>query len=107
MDVAELRHHIYQLTEEEQFYKEQYEARKAGQIHAYIARQDIQKVIQKHLLIPEVAETIPEEFLDTFFLIPQIRTVLSYRNIIGTARQLRIPILFLNLSMYMTDPVRK
>lgn len=67
MDVAELRHHIYQLTEEEQFYKEQYEARKAGQIHAYIARQDIQKVIQKHLLIPEVAETIPEEFLDTFF----------------------------------------
>ena len=67
MDVAELKHQIYQLTEEELFYKNQYEARKAGQIHTYIARQNIKEVIQRHLLIPEVPETIPHEFLDSFF----------------------------------------
>ena len=67
MDVAELRHYIYQLTPEELFYKEQYEAREAGQIYAYIKRQDIDDVIRKHLLIPEVPETIPSEFLDSFF----------------------------------------
>ncbi len=67
MDVAEMAHQIYQLNEEELFYKEQYEARKEGQIHAYIARQDIQKVIAKHRLIPEVPQTIPEKFLDSFF----------------------------------------
>lgn len=37
MDVTELKHQIYQLNKEEEFYKEQYEAREAGQIHAYIA----------------------------------------------------------------------
>lgn len=31
MDVEELRHQIYQFNEEELFYKEQYEAREAGQ----------------------------------------------------------------------------
>lgn len=67
MDVTELRHYIYQLNEEELFYKEQHEARIAGQIHSYIARQNINEVVQKHLLIPEVTETIPPEFLDSFF----------------------------------------
>ena len=37
MDVEELRHQIYQFNDEELFYKEQYEAREAGQIYAYIA----------------------------------------------------------------------
>ena len=32
MDVEELRHQIYQFNDEELFYKEQYEAREAGQI---------------------------------------------------------------------------
>lgn len=36
MDVEELRHQIYQFNDEELFYKEQYEAREAGQIYAYI-----------------------------------------------------------------------
>ena len=67
MDVKELKHQIYQLNKEEEFYKEQYEAREAGQIHAYIARQNINDVIRRHLLIPEVKETIPPEFLDSFF----------------------------------------
>ena len=40
MDVEELRHQIYQFNDEELFYKEQYEAREAGQIYAYIAKQD-------------------------------------------------------------------
>lgn len=67
MDVGELKHQIYQLNPEELFYKEQHEAREAGQIHAYIARQNIPEVIRRHLLIPEVKETIPPEFLDSFF----------------------------------------
>jgi len=67
MDVEELRHQIYQFNDEELFYKEQYEAREAGQIYAYIAKQDIQEVIRRHLLIPEVKETIPPEFKDSFF----------------------------------------
>lgn len=66
MDVTELKHQIYQLNKEEEFYKEQYEAREAGQIHAYIARQNIKEVIRRHLLIPEVKETVPPEFLDSF-----------------------------------------
>lgn len=67
MDVTELKHQIYQLNKEEEFYKEQYEAREAGQIHAYIARQNVKEVIRRHLLIPEVKETVPPEFLDSFF----------------------------------------
>ena len=67
MDVEELRHQIYQFNDEELFYKEQYEAREAGQIYAYIAKQEIQEVIRRHLLIPEVKETIPPEFKDSFF----------------------------------------
>lgn len=67
MDVTELRHCIYQLNSEELFYKEQYEARQSGQIHAYIARQNIKEITKRHLLIPEVPETIPPEFLDSFF----------------------------------------
>lgn len=67
MDVEELKHQIYQFNDEELFYKEQYEAREAGQIYAYIAKQDIQEVIRRHLLIPEVKETIPPEFKDSFF----------------------------------------
>ena len=61
MDVEELRHQIYQFNDEELFYKEQYEAREAGQFYAYIAKQEIQEVIRRHLLIPEVKETIPRE----------------------------------------------
>ena len=67
MDISELRHQIYNFNEEELFYKEQYEAREAGQIYAYIAKQDIKEVIRRHLLIPEVKETIPPEFKDSFF----------------------------------------
>lgn len=67
MDISELRHQIYNFNEEELFYKEQYEAREAGQIYAYIAKQNIKEVIQRHLLIPEVKETIPPEFKDSFF----------------------------------------
>lgn len=67
MDIQELHHQIYQYTEEELFYKEQYEARQAGQIYSYISRQNIEDVIRRHLLIPEVKETIPPEFLDSFF----------------------------------------
>ena len=67
MDVTELRHCIYQLNSEELFYKEQYEARQSGQIHAYIARQNIKEITKRHLLIPEVPETINPEFLDSFF----------------------------------------
>lgn len=67
MDINELKHRIYQLTEEELFYKEQYEARQAGQIHAYISQQNIKEITKQHLLIPEVPETIPPEFLDSFF----------------------------------------
>lgn len=67
MDISELKHQIYQFNQEELFYKEQYEAREAGQIYAYIAKQDIKDVIKRHLLIPEVKETIPSEFKDSFF----------------------------------------
>ena len=67
MDIQELKHQLYQLNDEELFYKKQYEARLAGQIHSYIARQNIEEVIRLHRLIPEVPETIPPEFLDSFF----------------------------------------
>lgn len=67
MDIEQLKHQIYILNEEELFYKKQHEARLAGQIHAYIEAQDIDDVIRRHRLIPEVSETIPPEFLDSFF----------------------------------------
>lgn len=87
MDVEELRHQIYQFNDEELFYKEQYEAREAGQIYAYIAKQEIQEVIRRHLLIPEVKETIPPEFKDSFFLIWQTKIALWYRSITAIARR--------------------
>lgn len=67
MDITELKHQIYQYTKEELFYKEQYEARQSGQILPYIAKQDIKDIIRRHLLIPEVKETIPAKFEDSFF----------------------------------------
>lgn len=69
MDVTELKHQIYQLNKEEEFYKEQYEAREAGQIHAYIARQNIKEVIRRHLLIPEVKKLFLRNFWTLSFLI--------------------------------------
>ena len=87
MDVEELRHQIYQFNDEELFYKEQYEAREAGQIYAYIAKQDIQEVIRRHLLIPEVKETIPPELKTLSFLIWRTKIALWYRSITAIARR--------------------
>lgn len=67
MDTTELRHQIYQLNEEERFYKAQHEARQSGHIQDFIDELDLSEIIQKHLLIPEVKETIPPQFLDSFF----------------------------------------
>lgn len=67
MDFDELKHRLYIYNKDEEFYKEQYIARKEGRISEYITQQNIEDVIQRHLLIPEIIETIPKEFLDSFF----------------------------------------
>lgn len=66
MDIHELVHQLYIFNESELFYKEQHDAREIGKINEFIAEQDLNDVIKKHYLIPEVKETIPLEFLDSY-----------------------------------------
>ncbi|MDC7300605.1 AraC family transcriptional regulator [Agathobacter ruminis] len=67
MNIQDLRLKIYEYNEEEKFYKEQYLARQSGKIHQFINHCDIDDVIKRHLLLPEVKETVPGKYLDSFF----------------------------------------
>lgn len=67
MDINELCHQLYIFNDSELFYKEQFEAREAGKIKDFIKRQNMDEIKKKNLLIPEVKESMPLEFIDSYF----------------------------------------
>lgn len=68
MDYETLKSEIYKLSEEELFYRKYYYARQQEySLKKFLAELDMDMVYEKHLLIPEIADTIPPHFEDSFF----------------------------------------
>lgn len=68
MDVSALKQHLYDMSDDELFYKKYYESQKSAKslIH-FLDSLDMEDVLRRHLLVLEKPETIPEVFLDSFF----------------------------------------
>lgn len=68
MDYETLKSEIYKLNEEEIFYRKYYYAKQQKySLEKFLAELDLKKVYEKHLLIPEISDTIPPRFEDSFF----------------------------------------
>lgn len=68
MDYETLKSEIYKLNEEELFYRKYYYAKQQKySLEKFLAELDLKKVYEKHLLVPEIADTIPPRFEDSFF----------------------------------------
>lgn len=68
MDYETLKSEIYKLNEEELFYRKYYYAKQQKySLEKFLAELDLEKVYEKHLLVPEIADTIPPRFEDSFF----------------------------------------
>lgn len=68
MDYETLRSEIYKLNEEELFYRKYYYARQQKySLEKFLAELDMDMVYKKHLLVPEIPDTIPARFEDSFF----------------------------------------
>lgn len=68
MDYETLKNEIYRFNEEELFYRKYYYARQQEfSLKKFLAELDMAKVYEKHLLIPEITDTIPPHFEDYFF----------------------------------------
>ena len=69
MDYDTLKSEIYKLNEDELFYRKYYYAKQQEySLNKFLAELDMQKVYEKHLLIPEIPNTIPPRFEDSFYL---------------------------------------
>ena len=69
MDFNTLRLSVYQMNEDEKFYKKAFLARLyQNGMDEFIDSLDMEYVLRRHLLIPEVPETIPSVFEDSFFM---------------------------------------
>lgn len=68
MDYEILKASIYELREEEVFYRKYYYARQQEySLKKFLAQLDMEEVMKKHYLIPELPQTIPPRFEDSFF----------------------------------------
>ena len=68
MDHTAVKQHIYDITETEKFYRDYYLAGKdKDSLKAFLDGLDMKLVLDRHLLITEKPETIPEVFEDSFF----------------------------------------
>ena len=68
MDHTAVKQHIYDITEVEKFYRDYYFARMdKDSLKAFLNGLDMKFVLDRHLLIQEKPETIPEVFEDSFF----------------------------------------
>ncbi|MCM1038446.1 MAG: AraC family transcriptional regulator [Ruminococcus sp.] len=68
MDYETLKSEIYKLNEDEQFYRKYYYARQQEySLQKFLSELDMDKVYEKHLLVPEIKNTIPPRFEDSFF----------------------------------------
>lgn len=82
MDYETLRSEIYRLNEDEQFYQKYYYARQQEySLKEFLATLDMNQVKKRHLLVPELAETIPLRFEDTFFFdVERNSTIVTLRH---------------------------
>ena len=68
MDIQTLRLKIFEMNEDETFYKEYYYARQQEySLKHFLANLDMDYVYKRHLIIPEIKNTIPPQFEDSFF----------------------------------------
>ncbi|MCP1111049.1 AraC family cel operon transcriptional repressor [Lachnospiraceae bacterium PF1-21] len=68
MDIETLRLKIYEMNEDEIFYRDYYYARQQSySLEKFLANLNMEDVLRRHLLIPEKPETIPLQYEDTFF----------------------------------------
>lgn len=58
---------LHQANESEQFYFEYYQAKRNNSLDTFLAKLDMEKVYRMHLLIPEIENTIPPEYLEEWF----------------------------------------
>ncbi|MCM1387028.1 MAG: AraC family transcriptional regulator, partial [Bacillus sp. (in: Bacteria)] len=82
MDYETLKSEIYKLNEEEIFYRKYYYARQQEySLKRFLAELDMQKVYEKHLLIPEIENTIPLRYEDSFYFDPEKRaSIITMRH---------------------------
>lgn len=82
MDYETLKSEIYKLNEEEMFYRKYYYARQQKySLEKFLAELDLKTVYEKHLLVPEIADTIPPRFEDSFFFdMNQKASILTMRH---------------------------
>lgn len=68
MDYETLKSAVYELREEELFYRKYYYARQQEySLHKFLNDLDMEEVMRKHYLILELPQTIPPRFEDSFF----------------------------------------
>lgn len=69
MDIDVLKTEIYKMNEEELFYRKYYYARQQEySLEKFLAEIDMDYVIKRHLMVPELKQTIPPRFEDSFFI---------------------------------------
>lgn len=69
MDIETLKTEIYRMNDDELFYRKYFYARQQEySLKKFLSEIDINYVIQHNLMIPEIKETIPPRFEDSFFL---------------------------------------
>lgn len=68
MDYNNMLMHLYDMNEEEIFYKKYYYARQQEySLQKFLSELDMAEVLRKRLIILEKEETLPPKYLDTFF----------------------------------------
>lgn len=68
MDYETLKLKLYDMNEDEKFYRDYYYARQQKySLEKFLSQLDLDDVLRRHLLIPEIKETIPPQFEDSFF----------------------------------------
>ncbi len=71
MDYKTLQMYIYEMNEDEKFYKNYYFAKQQQySLEKFLAELDFEDVMKRHLLVTEIPETIPPVFEDYFFFDP-------------------------------------
>ncbi len=81
MNMDILQKEIYTLNEDEEFYKKYYYAKQQEySLQQFLATVDMDIVYKHHLLIPEIANTIPPRFEDSFFFEDDSRIMMMRHN---------------------------
>jgi len=68
MEYNSLKLHLYDMNEDEIFYKKYYFARQQRySLEKFLSETDKAEVLRRNLLVYEIPESIPEQFLDSWF----------------------------------------